>query len=241
MKIFDEKYFGKNDSSMISIIKLVVFLLLFLLIFYIISLGNPWLPLIPFILLLILLSKKGSSKKDFNMIWHSSINLYMLIWYAIIYFGAFLLFSGLMFAYSDPDIVKYLLILSFTLAGITFIAIMQKQEEISEINKKVWKYGVMSSLFFSTAGFAFLLELGSFLIKNINPLTGKPFPAYDWLTHISPFLGVIGAFTLTLGLYLMILSILARVKEILHSREKQKGIREELKDFFGLSDNQNIK
>ena len=232
------KIFNTKDNFAVSIVKSVLFILFVLILVFGAVFNYTPAVVIAGVFLIIILDKNISSKNDINRIWKSGTNAYILVWHALFYAGVLILLLGLVFAYTDKELIKYLLVLSFTLAGIEFVGIIDGQKEKDEVSEKVWRYSTLSCFLLSSSGFAFLLSLGSSIMQPTSPFTNQPIKYFDFLHGLAPTMSVIGSLMLTLGVYMMMLAVLCRLKQGFHS-VKRRALGETIKngfnDFFAKS------
>lgn len=224
-----KEIFGENKSPKIAIIKFFAAVILFGISFYFISIQKIICSYIFLIIFALFLSKKVYSKYDFKVLKISLINSYSLFIGAIFLIGTYMMSSGFFFLFKDPEMIKYLLILSFTLAGITFIGVTNK--EIETLSRNL----VASCLMFCVSGFAFLLYLASLISEPNNPINGANLVLHKPLTEIGSLMGVFGGILFSFGLFLMIITLLLKINKIAKENKKDKTSKEKIHEFFGTN------
>lgn len=190
------------------IIKLCLFIIISGGFFYFAFNNNIILLFIFGIIGLVILTKM--SKKEAIII-KNLLFRFSFIYFYILFFGLILITSiGMSFAFKDIELIKFMITLSFALAGITFIGVVTNKDSI---NQEILKNSIMSSLFFTLSGLMYLFEIGARVIESVNPFNSAPISIYNIITSLSPLMGFFAMYPFALATFMMVHSQVKKIKE----------------------------
>ena len=213
-----------------TLLKILLFLFsIFLLIFA--SIKTKFLLYIP-ALILFFISDRLLLKSEHRIIKITFQNLVFWIYIAILFFITIYFVVSSHFLLINEEFLKFLIGISFTLGGLTFIGILWNEGSSTKTASQI----ISSCFVFILSGFFLLFDLSLRYLQE-ESLFGTPIQYYNFFRQLTPGMSLIGIFLFGIGIFLLIYILAKRTREINNELGKnfqvEKSFKEKIKEFFG--------